>query len=429
LLCFGLLLSSISIVFADGTEGIDEPTIPLAKGTGTVAAGVGLSDVGLGIINIDVPVNAVAKQVLLYWAGENIRADDFGTGNTILVNGVRLEGQFIGGDTLFSGTDLAGERSISYRLDITEYNLIVPGSNALQVGGLGFTDNNDGAGLLVIYDDGGQDANIQVRDGNDFAFDLRDNNDLLPRERISKINEMFNQTYLFEPSAVPRIATVNLFVVSVADETEDLGFRPSSLEFTIGGDDRTQIFPDLLDNHDGNYWDTLKLVFEVPAGANNLAVEPFSRNDRVVAPGNVPAALFWVAASVSVEAPDPDSCWFVVSGKTEKTSESKGSNINGDADSTSGSWQVIDHDAGLKFKSKAITLLDCNEDRQTQVANEAFFEGSGSMSGVSGFSIKGLVRDSDSYVEYVITDSNGETVMAFKGMLDKGKVQVNAATN
>jgi len=66
---------------------------------------------------------------------------------------------------------------------------------------------------------------------------------------------------------------------------------------------------------------------------------------------------------------------------------------------------------------------------QTQAANEAYFDGSGSIGGVSGFSIKGLVRDSDSYVEYVVTDSNDGVVMAFKGMLDKGKVQVNAATN
>jgi len=292
------------------------------------------------------------------------------------------------------------------------------------------SDNNDGAGLLVIYDDGGPSSAIQIKDGNDFAFDLRDNNDLLPRERIDEINEMRSKTYLFEPSDVPRMVTVNMFLVSVADEENELGFRPSSLEFTIGGDDFTQIFPDLLDNQDGNYWDTLKLVFEVPAGANNLAVEPFSRNDRVVAPGNVPAALFWIATSISVEAPDPDACWFVVSGKAGKTENSKGLNVNGNADASGGGWKVVDHDTGMKFRSETLSLLDCNEDMQTGIVNEAYFEGTGSINGINNFIISGLVRDDENYVEYVVMDGNTkEAVMEFSGILDNGKVQVNAATN
>jgi len=39
-----------------------------------------------------------------------------------------------------------------------------------SVGGLNFTEENNGAGVLVIYDDGSTASQVDFRDGNAFAF-------------------------------------------------------------------------------------------------------------------------------------------------------------------------------------------------------------------------------------------------------------------
>ena len=69
---------------ADGTETLGPPSIPIASGTGVIAAGVGLATQP-GDISFSVPAGATVKQVLLYWEGQ-----DFGTftGDAdIIVNG------------------------------------------------------------------------------------------------------------------------------------------------------------------------------------------------------------------------------------------------------------------------------------------------------------------------------------------------------
>lgn len=53
------------VIAADGTETLGPPSIPIADGTGIVAAGTGMVTQP-GTINIDVPVGASVNQVLLY---------------------------------------------------------------------------------------------------------------------------------------------------------------------------------------------------------------------------------------------------------------------------------------------------------------------------------------------------------------------------
>ena len=77
LLTFGIF----SLALADGTETLGPPTIAIASGSGSVAAGTGLHDAQPGTITIDVPGNV--NQALLYWGGavtRNALSD-----NTILV--------------------------------------------------------------------------------------------------------------------------------------------------------------------------------------------------------------------------------------------------------------------------------------------------------------------------------------------------------
>ncbi|MDH3910251.1 MAG: hypothetical protein OEU09_03075, partial [Rhodospirillales bacterium] len=62
----GLMLGSAS-VWADGTESLGTPSVPIASGTGIVGAGIGLA-AGPGTISVDVPAGASVEQVLLYWS-------------------------------------------------------------------------------------------------------------------------------------------------------------------------------------------------------------------------------------------------------------------------------------------------------------------------------------------------------------------------
>ena len=104
-------------------------------------------------------------QVLLYWSGQS--SDPFPTDDTIEVNGMPLQGTLIGDPTEYGS---APWRIFTYRRDITKDGLVFFGPNVLNVEGLDFNFANDGAGVLVIVDDGGDVADLQLRDGTDFVY-------------------------------------------------------------------------------------------------------------------------------------------------------------------------------------------------------------------------------------------------------------------
>jgi hypothetical protein len=86
----------LSPVWADGTETLGPPSIGIAAGSGTVAAGVGLAS-GTGTITIDVP--GTVKQALLYWEGF-MNTNTAGPA-TLTVNGTTVTGTLIGGPAFF----------------------------------------------------------------------------------------------------------------------------------------------------------------------------------------------------------------------------------------------------------------------------------------------------------------------------------------
>ena len=290
-----LLVLGAQSALADGTETLNPPTVTIASGSGIATGGVGLADGQPGNISVEVPLGATVEQVLLYWEGANTDTADATPTHAIEVNGSAVIGALIGGDTEYAG----GYRTASYRADITELGLIGPGSNTISVGGLDFTMVNDGAAVLVIYDDG-TSAEVEVRDGNDFAH-IRNGGALMVT---------VPQTFTFAPASVARTARIDLLVGSVADDKGFLGFRPNSIEVQVGTVVTT--FSDQLNSLSGRYIDVLHLEVEVPALETSLTVQLFSRDDdgewNCQESDNCPASLVWVAAGLPIEEGGGEGC-------------------------------------------------------------------------------------------------------------------------
>jgi hypothetical protein len=426
---------------ADGTETLGTPSIPISQGTGIVSAGVGLAVGQPGVISIDVPANATVEQVILYWEAANLGTGDKTDTDTVQADGNDVTGVFIGGNTLYAGTNgTSGYVTVTYRADITALDLVSPGANTVEIGGLDFTRENDGAGLFVIFDDGSPTSEIDVRDGSDFAF--------VNYGGALGVTEA--QTFSFNPEDVVRFASVDFFVGSVADDTGNLGFRPSSFEVTTGG--VTSVFSDQLNSNDGQFWDTVNLVVEVPPGADEMTVQVFSRDDGFVAPGNLPASLVWLAAGLSVTTPPPDLCWITTGGFHNAGEQAGGKDFTFGGNvgpPPRGSWEVVDHNTGDNFHSNDVEIVSCNIVRRTGPGqpggkkgfkiNEAHFEGVGRLNGVPGYPFTGFVQDAgephgkksndqDFYSITVRDPNTNAIVFEASATLDGGNVQIHPPT-
>ncbi len=281
-----LMLGLPTVALADGSETLGPPSIPIASGTGIVAAGTGLENPP-GVINVSVPGGASVQQVLLYWSGGGING---ATDNTVTINGNSVTGTLIGGPTFFFNTGAGDAIWFSaYRADITGLGLVSSGANTLTVTNMDFgAGENNGAGVMVIYDDGSLPADIQVRDGLDLAF----------INFANPLNSTVPQTFNFAAASVDRTANLAMFFGSVSNR----GFRPNSIEVTTSG--VTTTFSNLLASLDGPQWDTLNLPINIPAGATSLTVQAFSRDDNNT--GALPASFSWIGASLAVPTEPPD---------------------------------------------------------------------------------------------------------------------------
>ncbi len=276
---------SATNVLADGTETLGDPTgISLSPGSGVVVAGTGMATQP-GTININVP--GTVNQVLLYWSGGGNNAtigDDI-----ITVNGTPVTGTLIGGPTWFYNASSKKIYFSSYRADITGLNLVSQGLNSLPIEGMDFGDNeNNGAGILVIYDNGLGNAQISLKDGIDLAFF----NFSEPRKSTVL------QTLNFTPDTVFRTANLAMFFGSIKSDVK----RPNSIEVVTGG--IKTVYSDILASVDGPQWDSLNLIVTIPPGATNLTVQAFSRDDNTSGI-DLPASLTWTAASLSILTANP----------------------------------------------------------------------------------------------------------------------------
>ena len=292
-----LLLALIAVatgwatVRADGTEALGPPSITIATGTGVVADGTGMI-MQPGSITLDVPAGATVKQVLLYWEGFSV--DGVGDDSITVAKGgpaIPVVGTLIGGPTFF----FAGAFASTYRADITGLGLVQAGSNTLTLSGLSFSTVSNGAGIIVIFDDGSSPAQITIRDGSDLAF----------INAPPPLDATVPQTFSFASSNADRTAFLNLFFASVAGSASGGGaVRPSSIEVTTNGPNgETTIFSDVLDSIDGDEFDSFTVAVDIPSGATQLTVQAFSRDDNGT--GQLPASFDWLAAALSLEPETP----------------------------------------------------------------------------------------------------------------------------
>jgi hypothetical protein len=284
------------IVWADGSETLGPPSISIGSGSGTVAAGTGLYTEP-GTIDINVPGAVV--QALLYWGD---RFDTKGVANpagddTITVNGISVTGVEIGFSPPIPGNaagpggtgQIAG---IAYRADITGLGLVTSGANSLSIADFD-TDgsgDDDGAALIVIYDDGST-AEIGVRDGSDVAYQ---------KAPVPAAVVTVPQTFAFAAEPAARQATLTLLVSDT--QWTATRQRTSEVKVLVDGVPATTdlgVSPlvNILRDDDGPQWDTQLIIVDVPAGATSLTVE-------VVSTGNDPASLHWIAAALAIAVTD-----------------------------------------------------------------------------------------------------------------------------
>lgn len=263
---------------ADGTETLGAPSITIASGSGFAIGGTGLQTQP-GTIMVNVPAGATVKQVLLYWEGDN--GGGAAPDNTIVIAGNNVTGTLIGGPTVFF-SDVA---FAAFRADITGLGLVSPGVNSLQVSGLTNNFRNNGAGVMVVYDDGTK-SDLQLRDGLDLAF----------VNFAAPLDTTTPQTYSFAASATGRTATLSLFAASVQDN----GARPNAVDVTVAG--VTTRFTNVFSSGDGAEWDSVELSVSVPAGATSLTAQALSVGDGT---NNLPASLAWIASGLSIVPDQP----------------------------------------------------------------------------------------------------------------------------
>ncbi len=288
------------------TETLGVPDIPIGVGTDFVAAGTGLNTDGPpfagqpGTIEFTVPGDATVVQVLLYWSGQMLGGvPGLNDDDTIVVNGSEITGTLIGGPAFFF--DFGGEIHVdAYRADVTDAldgsgaPLVVPGANVLDVSGLDYlagpnlVNGNQGAGVIVIYDDGGTLSEIAIRDGVDLAFCR------FPEPRKTTIP----QTFLFESTDIARTGQLSLFVGSVG---QDAPPPPNALRISFDVGAPVEIV-DPFASVDGNFWDTFTVPVPIPATASQFTVQPISGMLDSCPVGS--ASITWLAAAVSVPGPE-----------------------------------------------------------------------------------------------------------------------------
>ena len=281
--------------FTTAAVAIEELTdidIPLAEGTGMVAAGVGLRGDPDAVQpdNISINVPGEVKQVIIYWEGHMTTA----TGDPeITVDGNLVGGTLIGGPTNF----FSDAWSTCYRADITHLDVVESGPNTIAIGGMDYDRlcpdacTNNGAGILVIYDDGTGLADLQIKDGLDLAFFAF----------APPLDTTVPQTFTVTGHTAERDASITTFAGSVAPN------RPNVVVVTAGS--MVKRFVDPFQNLDGPDWDTVVLPFKIPAGVTEVTVQALSEQDGTSELTGLPASLAWLAAGLTVDFKlDPMGC-------------------------------------------------------------------------------------------------------------------------
>jgi hypothetical protein len=282
-------LATAPAALADGTETLGDPSVPISNGTDFAVGGVGthaFADAPVAV-EVNVPDNALVKQVLVYWEG-HVTWPTFQPDSAITLNGLAVNGTKIGGPTNF----FFAEDWYTFRADVSALNLVKPGANTLTVNGMNFEtkfnpSGNGGVGLIVIYDDGSANKFGAIKDGSDLAFA-----DFAP-----PLNATVPQTLTFEPANEDRSGKLGILAGSVSG-TDLAGVRGNVINGTYDTGETFSIV-NALQSNQGLEFDAASFALTVPAGATSLTVQ-------IVSQGGVkPASLDWIAATASLEEPPP----------------------------------------------------------------------------------------------------------------------------
>jgi|GEM_PF-2485866 len=270
----------------DGTETLGVPSIPIAAGSGIAEGGVGMVGVTSGQLTVEVPVGATVVQAIAYWAGGS--TTDRGN-ETISMNGTSVTGALIGGPVNFFGD----YDFYAYRADITDLGLVAAGSNVITVADFDFTgttlNENNGASVLVVYDDGSEAA-ITLFDGLDMAYFGFE----------PTLDATVPQVFSVEPANLDRTAQLTIVAASVGEN------RPSVIKVSTSAGD--QFYDNYLGSFDGLTWDSLTFEVDVPAGVDEVSVQIIS-TDSTDPQG---ASLGWVAAGLTIAPASAET--FIASG-------------------------------------------------------------------------------------------------------------------
>lgn len=263
----------------DGTEELGFIAVP--DGSGFLEAGVGMVDTDTGNFSLTVPDGATVVQVLMYWEGGT--TSDNGD-DTISINGTSVTGALIGGPTNF----FENYNFYAYRADITAEGMVVAGLNNFEITDFDFDysastlDENNGAGLLVIYDDGSL-ADLSLFDGLDMAY----------FNFAGTLNSTVPKTFTFDAEGEARVADLVVFAGSVGEN------RPNQIKVTTTAGD--QIFDNVLGSSEGLLWDSHVIVVDVPAGVSELTVELIS----VDSTNPRGASMAWIGTGLAVPVSPP----------------------------------------------------------------------------------------------------------------------------
>lgn len=280
-------------VFEPSGESLRPLAQVLAPGTGMLSAGAGLSAAQPASFSFDVPGRV--KQVFLYWLCHFSQGRGDGW---IGVEGRTVKGTSIGGPSRFFGDTSFG----AWRADITELGLVGQGANTLTLRGLScpmpslparpatLQDGADGGGVIVIFEQDGEDvepATIDLHDGLDLAF-----------AGFAPPNDgTFSQWFVFPPADHPRTGTLVTLAGSVSGAASGGGALRSNrlvVSFDVGDE---VVFANPWASISGEEFDAVDLPLEIPAGASNMIVTAFSGG-----PGAFPASFAWIAAGLAIPA-------------------------------------------------------------------------------------------------------------------------------